>query len=262
MRSLLVATAVPLVIALSASWTARIVRRHDVPDARYLEAASRVRGLVHMNLSKRPEVGDGEGTLIARDWVLTAAHVAHELRLGHVVSSGSQRMAIDRICIHPKAAADPPHDLALVHLAAPVTAISAVPLYRKEDEVGREVLIAGYGDNGDGRSGSVVADARVRAATNRVDEVDAQWIIFAFDPPGSPRTTALEGVSGPGDSGGPAFITVGGRLYLAGVSSRQDIGPTGGQQMRYGVREMYARVSTHANWIDSTMLRSACGGPR
>lgn len=238
-----------------------IIRRHDVADSVYLQAATQLRGLVHIDLSTKPTVGDGEGTLVAPQWVLTAAHVAAEVKTGHQVTLGDTRRSVDRVCMHPDAAGDPPSDLALLHLAAPLTGAAVVPLYRGTDEVSQVVWIGGYGDNGDGRGGPVVADRRVRAATNRVDEVTSHWMIFAFDPPGSPRATPLEGISGPGDSGGPAYLVAGGQWFVAGVSSRQDIGPTGGKQGRYGVRELYARVSTNTRWIDATMAGGTCARP-
>jgi secreted trypsin-like serine protease len=87
-----------------------------------------------------------------------------------------------------------------------------------------------------------------------------------FRKPDDPRTTPLEGISGPGDSGGPAFITVNGKPCIAGVSSNQRIelsgpppkdGSPGGNgedvQGRYGVTEVYTRVSKYVSWIRQTM---------
>ena len=64
----------------------------------------------------------------------------------------------------------------------------------------------------------------------------------------------LEGVSGNGDSGGPAYLKKYDGYYLLGVSSRvdswfKDVG-------EYGVKELYTRVSSHADWIDQVM--AAC----
>lgn len=239
-------------------WHAPIIRRHDVADSAYLLAAARIKGLVHIDLSAKPEVGDGEGTLVAPQWVLTAAHIAEVVKLGHHVSAGGERVAVDRICMHPGRNETPPRDIALFHLAAPVRAEQPVPLYRASDELDKLIWVVGYGDTGDGVTGPTLSDRRIRAATNRVDEVRPTWLIFAFDAPGTPRATPLEGISGPGDSGGPAYIEVQGQPYIAGVSSRQDIGPTNGKEGRYSVREMYTRISTHAAWIDSTMAGATC----
>ncbi len=70
-----------------------------------------------------------------------------------------------------------------------------------------------------------------------------------FDNPGN--ATALEGISGGGDSGGPAFITTDSQLYVAGVSSFQR--GDGHQEGTYGVREYYARVSSNVEWIETVI---------
>lgn len=64
----------------------------------------------------------------------------------------------------------------------------------------------------------------------------------------------LEGISGPGDSGGPAFLEIDGVIFLAGVSSWQDNRAQGGRQGVYGVLEYYARVSSYVGWIDEVRL--------
>ena len=53
-----------------------------------------IRGLVHIDLSNKPTVGDGEGTLVAPQWVLTAAHVAEVVRIAHLVSVGTEKMLV------------------------------------------------------------------------------------------------------------------------------------------------------------------------
>jgi hypothetical protein len=90
-------------------------------------------------------------------------------------------------------------------------------------------------------------DKIIRAATNRIDATEEQWILFKFDHPASENTTELEGVSGPGDSGGPAFVDVAGERYIIGVSSHQ-LG--NGKQGVYGVTEYYARISFYKHWIE------------
>jgi len=73
---------------------------------------------------------------------------------------------------------------------------------------------------------------------------------FRFDAP--PAADDLEGISGPGDSGGPAFLERDGRLWLAGVSSTNH-SPGGEEKCTYGTIETYARVSTQRAWIDSIL---------
>jgi secreted trypsin-like serine protease len=65
-----------------------------------------------------------------------------------------------------------------------------------------------------------------------------------FDPP--PGCTALEGVGGEGDSGGPAIVRTTHALTIAGISSWQDHSGTLGS---YGCVEHYARVSQQIAWI-------------
>ena len=100
-------------------------------------------------------------------------------------------------------------------------------------------------------------------ATVRVDGAQGNVLTWHFRAPGDPRTTPLEGISGPGDSGGPAFIRIGGRICIAGVSSaqRRDVVP--GQenmhrgQGRYGVEEVYMRISQFRPWIEAAIRPSA-----
>jgi hypothetical protein len=79
-----------------------------------------------------------------------------------------------------------------------------------------------------------------------VDRVDRRTLYFTFDGPDSENVTQLEGISGPGDSGGGALIERDGRVYIAGVSCCQDHDGTEGL---YGVTEIYPRVSFYAAWI-------------
>ncbi len=118
------------------------------------------------------------------------------------------------------------------------------------DELESELLLLGRGEFGNGRDGVLGADHRLPCVTNRVDSVDEHWLRMRFDPP--PGGTALEGVGGGGDSGGPALVRAGGSLRIAGVTSWQDhVGPLG----TYGCVEHYARVATQVAWIRAVCRR-------
>jgi hypothetical protein len=225
-----------------------IIRRHDIPDSAYVQRGLGFASLAHLYLPTPQGAADGEGTLIAPRWVLTAAHVGSEIRRGHLVIVGSQQIAVDSIVIHPQWN-DGPHDLALLRLAQPAI-VRPAQLYRQSAEADQLIVLVGYGDFGTGEKGPEGNDRVVRGASNRIDEATDLWLKFAFDPPNHPRTTPLEGVSGPGDSGGPAYLDGAPGEVLIGVSSGQSTRAAGGPG-RYGVVEYYVRVSRYISWIES-----------
>ncbi len=226
-----------------------IIRRHDVPDSLYLQLGARYHSLVHVNLPVPGHASDCEATLIAPQWVVTAAHVAVEVRPGHRVTVGGREVVVDSVYIHPDwdGGSD---DIAMLHLAEPVTDVPLARLYRGDDELHAVAVLVGSGDFGTGRSGPVGNDHQVRGATNRIDEVSEHWIKMRFDRPGDPEVTPLEGVSGPGDSGGPAYLDEASGEIVVGISSGQSTRASGGHEGRYGVTEYYTRVSRYIAWVE------------
>ena len=95
-------------------------------------------------------------------------------------------------------------------------------------------------------SGTVVNRHSVIMSASGINDT---WLTFEFTAP--PGGTPLEGISGPGDSGGPALIERDGKYLVAGVSSGNSGGD--GEHCRYGTTEYYARVSTSADWIRTTI---------
>jgi hypothetical protein len=239
------ACCVTLCAILVPAATRAIVIRHDRPDASYVQLARDFKAYGDV-------VGAGS-TLIAPRWLLTAGHVAREIGPYNAVATvNGRQVAIDRVIFHPeyvKAGLRGRSDLALLRLAEPVRDVEPIPLYRAKDEAGQVVTFIGRGRTGTGETGPTGEDGKLRGATNRLERADETSVYFEFD---SPETaTDLEGISGPGDSGGPALLKVKGKLAVAGVSSA-NIG-NGKGLCRYGTTEVYARVSTALEWIEETM---------
>jgi hypothetical protein len=222
--------------------TAPIIRRADRPDARYLEAGAKYSAVIALG-----RVGDA--TLVAPQWLLTAGHVANAFRTRPSVDIAGRAYQIDRVAVHGEWRELGPHDVGLIRLREPVVGVMPIPMYRRTTERGSIATIVGHGGSGTGASRDRNEDGRTRAATSRVDSASSAWIYFSFDTP--PKGTELEGAPGPGDSGGPAIISVDGRPQVAGVSSAGFDGRDGPGS--YGAIDVFTRVSTHVVWIDSVM---------
>lgn len=232
-----------------------IVIRHDVPDQQYLDAAENDNSTVTFyGLYEGKEIVEGTGALIANDWVVTAAHVAKYLVKDGKVRFKDTLYKIDTVIRHPSWEDRKfPNDIALVKLSEPVASATIAKLYTMNDEVGKIATFVGRGDTGNGLIGISGADGNLRLANNAVDSADDQWVRFTFEQ--GDGALPLEGISGPGDSGGPAYITVEGQLFLIGVSAWQNAQPTEWKEGRYGVIENYSRVSYFHEWIEKTLAK-------
>ncbi|WP_299335948.1 trypsin-like serine protease [uncultured Psychroserpens sp.] len=238
-----------------------MITRHDKEDAEFIELAKRFEKYIcHLNLP------DCEGTIIADEWAITAAHCAvgiaekFEAGLKHFVIINDTEIEVDKVIMYKEwenteeyTSMEPLNDIALVHLKTkPIGALQA-KLYMKNDEVDKLIYMVGRGDKGDGLIGINGNDGKQRGATNRIEKATERWLRWTFDHPDTKTKylTEHEGISGPGDSGGPAFIVKDDIVYLAGISSWQDTkdGPEG----LYGVVENYTRVSQFIKWINDEM---------
>lgn len=244
-----------------------MIVRHDVESSTYHISEEEFPAVIQVQNHKEGEktICDGMGMLIHSEWILTAAHVANELSTSSTpVLVGRKPYAIKQVVIHPHwQDADRiksiKHDIALIQLESPASDILPLSLYSKNDEIGQIVTFVGWGDYGNGLEGVLGNDSQLRKSNNRIEKADAQWLVFRFDEPS--RALETEGISGPGDSGGPALIKTEGGYFLAGISSAQsseaeynqeeDWQEKEGKEGVYGVWEYYTRVSKYFDWIHS-----------
>lgn len=244
-----------------------IVVRHDKPDSVYLADE-----LDHPAVFALYRSAKGHrncvATLIHERWAVTAAHCTGKAlieatgagKTGYRVEIAGQEAYIDRLVMHPDGAMTrPPNpnwtDVALLRLARPVRGVQPVALHDRKDEIGRTVVLPGWGRLGNGVDALTGEDGRFRVAHNRVDAASELYIDWKFDDPRGGSALDLEGISGPGDSGGPALVRKGRGWATIGVSSHQRT--FGGPEGRYGVVERYVRISAVLPWIRRVIAAGA-----
>jgi TonB family protein len=220
-----------------------IVIRHDVDPDMYQVKQTQYPSVVDLNFLT--------GTLIAPQWVLTASHGTPYMPSNQEIIINQQKYYVQYIIEHPDYNKDDlDHDIALLKLDRPVVNVISTDIYSLADEKGQHVWFVGRGDIGNGRIGITGSTKTLRHAENIIESTDGVWLTFDFDSPKN-NALALEGISGPGDSGGPAFVNTPAGLKVAGVSSHQRDNNNG--EGLYGVKEYYTRTSAHKQWIASTI---------
>jgi hypothetical protein len=200
------------------------------------------------------------GTLVAPDWVLTAAHVVDDAKtLSFYI--GGQSYEVDRKIVYPGWNGDlwAGTDLGMVHLVKSVDNIRPAQLYTGSGELNQTDTVVGFGKTGTGHSGDTKCDGLKRGAQNVISQIEHQRLLVAdFDNPlpagavplGYSHALPLEGLIAPGDSGGGLFITTSTGTYLAGINSfvGSDFGLP---RSVYGNFSGHTRVSAFSDWIEA-----------
>jgi hypothetical protein len=229
-----------------------IVTRHDKEEEAFYINSSDYPSVVQLRLKDLTGIVEMEGTLIRKNWIITAAHGLNSVEANQQIKLFDNAFTIKAITVHPEFEGFE-NDVALIQLDRPVTTAEPISLFSENTELGNQITLVGRGWSGTGLTGPNADDKKFRIATNKIDSVSNHWIKFRFDEPSNQNTTELEGISGPGDSGGPAFIEVNGQKYLAGISSNQLNDQIGVKEGHYGVIEYYTRVSRYIQWIESVI---------
>jgi hypothetical protein len=262
--------------------------RHDRVPENYLADEADYPAI--FPLSDNGKMKEGVATLIHKKWAVTAAHCAVDLYKADfenhpfTVRIGGKENIVDWVAAPEQVGSvktlrehsgklnqvkvkvrDQSYDIALLKLKNEVEHVSPIPPYQREDEVGKIILLLGWGDFGTGDRGlpkfQLVNDGKFRLAQNKITGTNGNYLTFQFDSSDSHKTTPLEGVNGPGDSGGPALLDAGSGMQLIGISSRgrykSILRTIFDRQGRYGWQEYYIRISKMYSWINQVICENS-----
>ncbi|HEX8309868.1 MAG TPA: trypsin-like serine protease [Chthoniobacteraceae bacterium] len=251
-----------------------IVIRDDRTDAQYIALGSEA------NFPASGSIGGNKlgGTLIAPEFVLTAAHIQGDIIPGVTTFAiGGANYVIASQTPHPQFnSATFENDINILRLSAPVQNV-APAAYNTTlgNELTRTVTIIGYGTTGNGATGIVPnTQGTRRGAQNTADLfgfadlIPETSFVGDFDNPnpavltdsftGSPIPLNLEGTTALFDSGGGVYTDFGNGQVLIGINSF--VGSRDGTaNSDYGDLFGATRVSLYSNFIQSNIPEPTTG---
>ncbi len=191
--------------------------------------------------------GKTTGVLIDPMHVLTAKHCVASSSSGTFtleLASGTVSYTWIAKELHPTA------DLAILTLSSS-TGLTGYPVYDSDDEIGKEIIMVGYGVSGVGHPDSANYPKGVtkRFGYNRVDGIytdsGLEYLQSDFDTAPADKEVMIAD----GDSGGPSFIEIGGTYYIAGIHHGVSDNDGDGIYPEFHDFGFDVRVSDYSDWI-------------
>ena len=185
------------------------------------------------------------GTLIAPNAVLTAAHCVGGV--GETFEVGGRTYQVQQTVVHPDYQSRD-IDLAVMILSEDVVGVTPSEINRTDPQIGQMLTLVGFGATGTPTAGHDGSFGVKHVGQTPIDKLTNDTVEWTYD-------NASESNTAPGDSGGPAFIEINGKLVIAGVTS-------GGSKddASLGDQSYDVRVDTYASWIDNVVNGNITGG--
>jgi hypothetical protein len=245
---------VSILILISATLSFAGTRDPHTPDERYIEFGKSFPWVVQITNSidckKCEKVHQqlASAVLIRPNWALTAAHVVKDTT-ENIIIVGEKKHPIAYKVWHRdfEEAHAGFHDIALCYSPTDFGLKFYTPLYKKSDEVGRAITIAGWGASGTFITGAAFSDNKRRAGHNKIDTEENAVLICR---PARPKKFPLEFMIAPGDSGGGMFIG----NELAGINSflaAVDKNANGS----YTDESAFTRISLYVDWVEREIAK-------
>jgi len=265
----------PAALLIAAAAAHAGIQRHDRDEAYHLALAAEPQFQAAGALLYAGFGTFASGTLIAPNWVLTAAH-ATDLGVPAQISfqvNGTTYSSAE-FFTNPNWNGDALNgwDLSLIRLTSNVAGITPAGIYATDDMIGHEATIVGYGYGGNGAVGEIGGTLGVKRAGPNMIDTDATGIedllggitlspnnlVVDFDGPNLPdfnRTGSdipldREFFTGHGDSGGSWWVhDTDGAWKVGSIQSWGTINFPGENYGKYGHMSISARISDALPWI-------------